>query len=114
MVLCIVGNHSSYEHLDFVLLLFGSESIRTTQPNLSSSWLSLSPLSGLLSTITNLCILAKALFDDALQTATDDLNTCQRRHRQQRSSRGIRGNIIPRNEKYPLERRISTYQAEKQ
>ena len=69
MVLCIVRNHLSYVHLDFVLLLFGSESIFTTQPNLSISWLFLAPRSGLLSTITNHCILAKALFDDALPAA---------------------------------------------
>jgi hypothetical protein len=74
MVLCIVKNHSSHEHLDVVLLLFGSESIRTTQPNLSSSWLSLAPLSGLLSTITNLCILAKVPFDDALPAARNDVD----------------------------------------
>jgi hypothetical protein len=52
----------------------------TTQPNLSVFWLFLAPLSGLLNTITNHCILAKALFDDALPAATSGLNSCGRRH----------------------------------
>jgi hypothetical protein len=65
------------QHLDFVLLLFGSESMLTTQPKfpLSSSWLSLAPLDGLPSRITNLCSFAKSLFDDALPAARNGWNS---------------------------------------
>jgi hypothetical protein len=61
-----------------ILMLFfcflAVKAYASTQPNLSSSWLSLAPLSGLLSTITNLCILAKVPFDDALPAARNDVD----------------------------------------
>jgi hypothetical protein len=42
---------------------------------LSSSCLSLAPLDGLPSRITNLCIFAKSLFDDALPAARNGWNS---------------------------------------
>jgi hypothetical protein len=50
-----------HQHLHFVLLLFGSESLVTTQPKVSfvELLLSLAPLGGLPNRITNLCIPGK-------------------------------------------------------
>jgi hypothetical protein len=65
------------QHLDFVLLLFGSESMLTTQPKVSFVQFLLvpCPLDGLPSRITNLCIFAKSLFDDALPAARNGWNS---------------------------------------
>jgi hypothetical protein len=66
-----------------LILFFCFWAVKAYSPlktNLSSSWLFLAPLSGLLITITNHFILAKALFNDALPAASNGLNSCRRRH----------------------------------
>ena len=110
-----IGFGKSIIDSDFVILLFGSESMLTTQSkiSLSSSWFSVPcPLGGLPSRITNLCIPGKNLSDDALPAATSGFNN---HDTDNIYPLGEFGDILSRGMKNTsLERGISTYEAEKQ